>query len=244
MPFNQSLTASVENTSLRAPDSDGDTRLEGNLVITTTSDQILELFITNQVLLGSDGSILSSSKDEREDSLEAGDELTFDLDSGYLKASALGDSSRFEVQVEILGCKADYAQLASVQLGDGVPGLYGWNHAIRLGTDVIIESLSIAVKPTDDDGDVRIELRLLVRNLSDQRIPRFAFKARAVTAGGREINDSSTDEVIGPRESKSVEVAFYSIKENRIMGLSIAADATVFTVQCKANATSEVVVGN
>jgi len=244
MPFNQSLTASVESTSLREPDGDGDTRLEGNLVITTTSDQVLELFITHQVLLGSDGTVLSSSKDEREDSLEAGDELTLDLDSGYLKASALGDSSRAEVQVEILGCKADYIQLPSVQLGDGVPGLYGWNHAIRLGTDVIIESLSIGVKPTDDDGDVRIELRLLVCNLSDQRIPRFAFKARAVAAGGREIDDRSTDEVIAPGETKSVELSFYAIKENRMKRLSIAADATAFTVQCKANTTSEVVLGN
>ena len=244
MPFNQSLTASVESASLRHPDSDGDTCLEGDLVVKTTSNQVLELFITHQVLLGSDGTVLSSSKDEREDSLEAGDELTLKLDSGYLKAAALGDSSRVEVKVEILGCNADYAQFPSVQLGDGLPGLYGWNQIIQLGTDVIIESLSIAVKPTDDDGDVRIELRLLVRNLSDQRIPRFAFKARAVAAGGREIDDSSTDEVIGPRETKSVEVSFYAIKENRMKGLSIAADATVFTVQCKANATSEVVVCN
>ncbi len=244
MSSNHSLTASVERAFLREPDDDGDIRLEGNLVIKTTGDQALELFVIQQVLIGGDGTVLSSSKDERDDSLEAGDELTLDLDSGYLKASALGDSSKANIQVEILGCKADYAQLPSVQLGNGVPGLYGWNHAIQLGSDMIIESLSIGIKPTDEDGDVRIELRLLVRNLSDQRIPRFAFKARAVAAGGREIDDRSTDEMIAPKETKAVEVSFYAIKENRMKGLSISADATVFTVQCKANATSEVDVSN
>jgi hypothetical protein len=244
MSSNHSLIATIKDASLREPDSDGDTRLEGNLLLETTCDHVLELFIAQQLLLGSDGAVLSVSNDEREDSLEAGDKLSLDLDSGYLKASSLGDSTSATIQVELLGCKADYLLLPSVQLGDGVPGLYGWNQAIQLGSCVTIESLSIAVKPVDDDGDVRIELRALVRNLTDQRIPRFTFKARAVAAGGREIDDRSTEETLAPNEIKAMEVSFYAIKENRMKGLSIAADATAFSIQCRANAKAEVGIGN
>jgi len=240
MTFNHSLSAKVERCSLREPDSDGDTRLEGNLVVKTNNDQVLEFFITQQVLRGSDGAILSSSRDEIEDSLEAGEELSIDLDSGYFKASAFGDSSKANIYIEVLGCKADYAQLPSVNLGDGDPGLYGWNHAIHLGSDVIIESLSAGVKPIDDDGEVCVELRALVYNSSKRQVPRFVLKARAIAEGGREIDDQSTDEAIAPGERKLVEFSFCSIKANRMKGLSIAIDATSFTIQGKANTNSEI----
>ena len=244
MPTNHSLTASIQEANFREPDGDGDTRLEGSLLIKSTSDQVLELFITQQVVVGSAGTVLSSSKDEREDSLVAGDELSIDLDSGYLKASSLEGSSKANIEIEILGCTANYAQLPQVLLGDGLPGLYGWNQAVQLGPDLIIETFSVAVKPTDDDGDIRVELRALVRNISDQRIPRFSFKARAVAAGGREIDDSSTDEPLAPGEVKAIEASFYSLKENRMKGLSIATEATAFTIQCLATQTSEVVIAN
>jgi len=235
MTLEHSLSATVERSSLREPDSDGDTRLEGHIIVKTNKDQVLELFITQQVLRGSDGAVVSSSKDEREDSLEPGEELRIDLDSGYFKATAFSDSSKANIDIEILGCKADFAQLPTVGLGDGLPGLYGWNHAIRLGSDVIVESLAVGVKPADDDGDVRVELRALVYNSSMHQVPRFTFKARAIAAGGREIDDQSTYEVIAPGERKVVEVSFYSIKANRMRGLSIATDATAFSIQGKAN---------
>lgn len=240
MTFNHSLSAKLEGTSLQEPDSDGDTRLEGNIVVKTNNDQTLELFITQQVLRGNDGSILSSSRNEREESLSAGEDLSIDLDSGYFKASSFGDSSKANIYLEVLGCKADYALLPIVQLGDGDPGLYGWNDAIHLGSNVIIESLSAGVKPKDDDGDVCVELRALVYNTSTRQVPRFTLKARAIAANGREIDDQSTDEVIAPGERKLIEISFYSIKANRMKGLSISIDATSFTIEGKANTNSEI----
>jgi hypothetical protein len=238
MASDQSLTATIESASLREPDSDGDTRLDGTLVLKSACEQCLELFMTKQVLLGHDGTVLATSKDEREDSLDVGDELKLDLDSGYLKASVFKDASSACIQVEVSGCSADYVQLKTVQLGDGEPGLYGWHQPINIGSDVVIESLAVSIGLVDDDGDVRIELRALVHNKSDQYVPRLSFKARAMAAGNREIDVSSTEEILRPEETKAVELSFYSIKQNRLRGLSISAEATVFTTLCKAKVES------
>lgn len=240
MTANQPLNATIENASLREPDSDGDTRLDGTLMLKSECEQCLELFMTKQVLLGHDGAVLAASKDEREDSLSAGDELNLDLDSGYFKASVLNGSSSARIQVEISGCSADYAKLKVVQLGDGDPGLYGWYEPVDLGSSVIIESLAVSIGVVDDDGDVRIELRALVHNRSDEYVPRLSIKACAMAAGGREIDDSSTEEMLRPWETKSVELSFYSIKQNRLRGLSIATEATVFSTLCRANIESNI----
>lgn len=240
MSFNQLLSATIRSASLREPDSDGDTRLEGSLVLNSASDQFLELFITKQILRGADGAVLSASTDEREDALDSGDELQLDLDSGYFKASLMNGTTNPLLQVEVLGCTSNYIQLKSVQLGDGSPGLYGWHQPTQIGPSVCIESLAVGIGAVDDDGDVRIEIRALVHNLSDQYVPRIAVKARAMANGGREIDDSSTEEKLRPWETKSVELSFYSIKQNRLRGLSISADATVFTSSSSARCESEI----
>lgn len=146
MSLNQSLSAELEKLLLQEPDSDGDTRIEGSLILKAGYDQILELFITQQVLRNSDGAIIASSRDELEDSLSSEGVLSLDLYSGYFKSKALGNSSVANIDIEVLGCKADYVQLPSIHLGDGAPGLYGWNQEVGLGANVIIESLAVGVK--------------------------------------------------------------------------------------------------
>lgn len=240
MSSNQLLTATIRSVTLRVPDSDGDTRLEGSLVLRSTSDQCLELFITKQLLRGADGAVLSTSTDEREDALDSGDELQLDLDSGYLKASLLHGTDTPLLQVEVLGCTSNYIQLKPVQLGDGTPGLYGWHQPTEIGSCVIIESLAVGVGPVDDDGDARIDIRALLHNQSDQYVPRLAIKARAIAPGGREIDDSSTEEKLRPWETKAVELSFYSLKQNRLRGLSISSEITVYASHCKAESQSEV----
>lgn len=240
MSLNHSLSAKLKNPILREPDSDGDTCLEGSLIIKTLDDQTLDFFVTQYVLRNSDGGIVSSSKDEREDSLAGGEELSIDLNSGYFKANTLGNSSAGSIDIELIGCKADYAQLPSIHLGDGAPGLYGWNQEVGLGANVIIESLAVGVKKPDEDGDVRIELRALVCNTSALQVPKFELKAKAIASGGREIDDTYTYEAIAPGERRVIELSFSSMKANRMKGLSIAADATSFSVQGKASATCEV----
>ena len=240
MSANQLLSATIRSASLREPDSDGDTRLEGSLVLSSASDECLELFITKQLLRGADGAVLSASTDEREDALDSGDELQLDLDSGYLKASLLNGTPNPLLQVQVLGCTSNYIQLKPVQLGDGTPGLYGWHQPTQTGSSVIIESLAVSVGTVDDDGDVRFEIRALVHNQSDQYVPRIAVKARAMATGGREIDSSSTEEKLRPSETKVIELCFYSIKQNRLRGLAISTEATVFASSSSARCESEI----
>lgn len=242
MSANQLLSATIRSASLREPDSDGDTRLEGSLVLSSASNECLELFITKQLLRGADGAVLSASTDEREDALDSGDELQLDLDSGYLKASLLNGTPNPLLQVEVLGCTSNYIQLKPVQLGDGSPGLYGWHQPTQAGPSVIIESLAVGIGAVDDDGDVRIEVRALVQNNSDQYVPRIAVKVRAMAPGGREIDNSSTEEKLRPWETKAIDLSFYSFKQNRLRSLSISTEATVFTSSSLARCESEVEV--
>ena len=60
----------------------------------------------------------------------------------------------------------------------------------------------------------------------------------------REIDDTYTYETIAPSERKVIELSFYSIKANRMRGLSISADATAFIIQGKGNASCEVSTTN
>ena len=214
--------------------------MDGSLIVKMLDNQTLDFFVSQYIIRNSDGGIVFSTRDEREDCLSDGEELSIDLNSGYFKAYTLGSSSEVSIDIDLLGCKADYAQLPSIQLGDGSPGLYGLNQEVSLGANVFLESLAVAVKAPDEDGDVRIELRALVYNASSSQVPKFELKVKAIASGGREIDDTYTYETIAPGERKALELSFYSIKANRTKGLSISADATAFSIHATGNASCEV----
>ena len=119
-------------------------------------------------------------------------------------------------------------------------GLYGMNAATEIGAGVILESVAVSIGTPDEDGDVRVELRTLVRNTTEQFIPRLSFKARAIASNGRELDDSSTEEQIKPSEVRPVELSFYSLKSNRLPGLSIACSTTLYSLIQRTNLEAEV----
>ena len=123
MSSNHLLSAIFKDPLLRETDSDGDTCIDGSLIIKTLDKQTLDFFIAQCIVRNSDGGIVWYSRDEREDCLSDGEELSIDLNNGYFKANTLGNSAKVRVDVDLLGCKANYAQLPSIHLGDGSPGL-------------------------------------------------------------------------------------------------------------------------
>jgi len=221
--------AKIERIHFDEPDSYGEGCLHGCINLTGSGSHQYELFIIQQVLRSGNGSVLSISTCEHEDFLGSGDSLMIDFDLGYTPSLCKRSTPCVHLLTEIFGCSAAYGQFDPIQLNDANPGTYGLSNGFTLGgPDLAIESVSASVGPADEDGDVRLEVRALVYNQSNFFIPRLAFKARAIANGGREIDNQSTDEAIGPWERRLIELSFYSIKQNRLRDLCISAEMTAF----------------
>ena len=63
MTLNHSLSAIFKDPLLRETDSDGDTCIDGSLIIKTLDKQTLDFFIAQCIVRNSDGGIVCSSRD-------------------------------------------------------------------------------------------------------------------------------------------------------------------------------------
>ena len=229
MTTGNDLSLTISRASFEEPDSSGETSLRGCLNLASSGSHRYEFFVIQQVLRRVDGAILSVDNSEHEDFLCGGETLSLDFSFPYIQAKTLGSSPHVRLKTEVIGCAAAYGQFDPIKLNEGNPGLYGLSNSFTLGgQDLKIESISAAVAPADEEGDVRLEIRALVHNNSSTFIPRLALKGRAIANGGREIDSQSAEEAIGPWEKKILEFSFYSIKQNRIRDLAISTEMTAF----------------
>ena len=224
------LSVTIQDCSFRDPDGDGDTRLEAPIRLRNLSDNPVALLLTRSWVRTPQGVVLCSNSEEREEPIAPGESSEFEADSGWIRAQLLSGADTAELSVDVLGCRSSFIRLPAVQLGEGQPGLYGSNQPLTPIPGIVLESLAISVAPADEDGDVRVEVRLLVRNSRDAHLPRIALKVQAVAANGRVLDDSSTEDAIRPDELKLLETSFYSLKENRLKGLEIRSEVTVFSI--------------
>ena len=238
--MNSLLKASIVNPSIRKPDDDGDTRVEAVLRMQNDSENTVDLFLSKLLVFNGHGDLIATNSDDREEPLSPGDSLDLEVDSGYLKAALFSRSDVAKIGIDVAACCSTFTELPQIALGAAVAGLYGMNAATEIGAGVILESVAVSIGTPDEDGDVRVELRALVRNTTEQFIPRLSFKARAIASNGRELDDSSTEDQIKPSEVRPVELSFYSLKSNRLPGLSIACSTTLYSLIQRTNLEAEV----
>ncbi len=205
----------IESAKYRAPDSDGETSYEIEYNIKNRTNKAIELLLTRLFILHKSGLIVAATENESEDMAENGESISSSISSWGVSVNELdGVPDAVQLMLQATACSCFYRELGSIDCprGGNTKALFPMNEE---ETQLSVEALSIATDPSDD-GECVINIKALVKNNTTQSFPRLVLSTKLISASGRELEDTYTQEEIPPNGQIVIEDSLWGIKENRL----------------------------
>ena len=216
----------ILNHTVSEPDSDNDSRVEGTIRFQNNSDNEQELITVSLRVLNQKGFLLSSSFEEYDEHIGPGEEWETEFSSSYFKNYTI--ESGATLQADAVGSSCTYKDLGCHPIPSN--GIAGHGGVIDLGGGFFLQGLAIIAGEPDDDGEINVEIKALLRNTSASYSPRVKIEARVLGSSGREVEDCSNyGDTILPYENKMISASACS-KKSRLNGASMEAKISLFVV--------------
>ena len=136
----------------------------------------------------------------------------------------------------MVSCRCLYKELGSFEISLGSIG--GSSDTVELGEGFLVQGVSISTGSPDDEGDVMLEIKALVRNTSDSYTPRIRLEGRVKGQNGRELEECSTyGDVMMPSETRLLNASTY-VKKNRLNGSTVELRICLFVAATRVRALS------
>lgn len=206
----------VTEFKLSPPDSDDDMRPEITIEVTNTTDETIRQVRHATAFLGYDGGPMSFSTRNIEDvTLDPG-EVYGISPYGYVKSLATaGNRDDVKVVSNVRLMKRDFIKLGSVDTP--APGK-SVSKTMPVGSDVIDGDVfaSVLVTKPDGDGESYVEVKVMMKNATDQFIEEAQVKAQLIDEEDAQIDDSYASENISANGYGMFETSFYGMKKSKI----------------------------
>jgi hypothetical protein len=221
---------SINEFAVSEPDSDGDMRAEASFTYRNESTAEEDLVISGFHLLTDQGLVITSSTDEHEDPVAPGATVELQASSNYFKK--ISSTQSHKLLLNIVSCRCFYKNLGAFDVP--MNSLSGSANAVELGEGFLLQGLSISTGSPDDDGDVMLEIKALIRNTSNSYTPKIRLEGRVKGPNGRELEECSTyGEAMMPNETHILNASTY-LKKNRINGAQVDLRLCLFVASTRA----------
>ncbi len=235
------MTAFFSNLFANEPDEDGDISFDTELTITNNTDQPVYQIQYKIWLSDPEGATFDVTDSYEDVFLSPGDGYTISSSGRANQRDLLGDCS--SILVRGIGCLArrDFRLLGEVPIpGPGESARLktsldlGWS----AGPLVVLVSRSA----TDEEGDIRLEYKVLIENTSTQYLKVVTIKGQLVDAGGVEIQNDETEQEVPPETAVFYSSNFYGAKAGQLDGAKaiFSLKALIPVATFDANETTEV----
>lgn len=224
---------SIQDFTVSEPDSDGDTRAEASFTYRNESQEEEELVISGFHLLTDEGLVITSSSDEHEEPVAIGATVELHASSSYFK-NAL--TSSHKLLLDVVSCRCIYKELGSFEIS--MDSMGGSGDTVELGEGFLVQGVSISTGSPDDDDDVMLEIKALVRNTSNSYTPKIRLEGRVKGQNGRELEECSTyGDAMMPGETSLLNASTY-MKKNRLSGSTVDLRICLFIAATRVRALS------
>lgn len=215
---------SIKNFRVSGPDSDGDMRAEGTYEYINNSEEMHELLVSGMHVLTDNGLVVTSTNDEHEELVEAGQSVELDVNSSYFKSIAASHS--LQLLLNAVGCRCIYKEIGEFEILQG--GITGNAESIDLGDGFWVQGVSVSSSLPDNDNEITLEMKALIRNTSSSYTPKIKIEGSVKGQNGRELDECSTyGEIMMPSENRLLAASSY-YKSSRIRGAKVAIRICLF----------------
>ena len=215
------------------PDSDGDMSVEVRFSITNQSGSSWDQLITRTQLI-SDSGYIEETTDTHEQLVEDGETEELEINFYGVKARPfIVSPEKGKVIINLIACTATSKIFNEVELPISSFEVVKIEPC-QISNAIQLISGGIWKTDPDDDKDIRVETRWLVKNTSGDQMPEVKFIAEVVGNGGTEIGDAGGYEELRPFSTAVVSGSTFA-KEKKLKGAKIGLSARVMSPTASGN---------
>ena len=217
----------ITSATYRPPDDDGDTRYEAQYSVTNRSGQAIELLMARLFVLHPSGLVLATTEDESEDMAENGESISASSSTWGTSVRELdGDPRSARLLLQVTGCSCNFQDLGAINCpGSGSTATL--RPVAQNNCGIVVEAITVTSEPPDD-GECCLRFKALIRNQTNQTIPRAVLSTKLVSSSGRELEDTYTQEEIAANSLIVIEDSFWGVKEKRISSANLQFNLKAF----------------
>lgn len=211
----EAFAVEIKNATYTPPDEDGDTRYEVEYSLSNRTESPIELLLSRLFVMHPSGLLVATTEDETEDMADAGESIHSTVSTWGTSSRELdGDPGSAQLLLQISACSCSYQDLGSVACPE--QGRYVTLKPEPTSNGSLqVEAITVSTDPPDD-GESRIHIKALIRNNSDAAIPKLALETKLISASGRELEETSSQEEAEANGTVLIEDSFWGIKESRL----------------------------
>ena len=213
------------------PDSDGDIRLEGSVLLENKTDFDVEFITVSSTVLNHAGVTVGGNKDESDSQFitaKSSGEVDLNLGWSYHKDFFDGKPKKMKALVEATMYKREFVKVGSIEVPASKNSLNMLKKDVSIGGMVEIRGVSVLRKKDNDEGDVQLEIRAGFRNISDTYIDRAQLNTKLMDQRDAEIDSNISYESLPSKSSWLCEPSFWNIKPGKIKNAEIVLSASIF----------------
>lgn len=215
----------ILSVNAMGPDSDGDMSVEVRFSISNQSGSNWDQLITRTQLI-SDSGYIEETTDTHEQLVEDGKTEEFEISFYGVKVRPfIAFPEKGKVIINLIACTATSKNFDEVELPISSFEIVKIEPC-QISNAIQLISGGVWRTDPDDDKDVRVETRWLVKNTSGDQIPEIKFIAEVVGNGGTQIGDAGGYEELRPFSTSVVSGSTYA-KEKKLKGAKLALSALV-----------------
>jgi len=221
----------ITEFTYKNPDSDGDIRLEGSVLLENKTDFDVEFVTVSSTVLNHAGVTVGGSRQEEDTefiSAKSSGEVDLNLGWGFHKDFFDGKPKKMKALVEVTMYKREFMKIGSIEVPASQNTLNMLKKDVSIGGMVEIRGISVLRKKNDDEGDVQLEIRAGFRNISDTYIDRAQLDARLLDQRDAEIASDMRYESLPSKSSWLCEPSFWGVKPGKIKNAEITLSASIF----------------
>ena len=231
----------ITKAEYSGPDSDDDVNFELEATFENTTEHDIESLKSSCLIIDKAGVVIGGThNDENEVFIEPGESESFTLYAPYLKGQhfngALSDAS---VIADTTFYRAEFHKLGEHEVPQSSEKPAIIENGFDIGDMLKVLGTGIFIDPVDDDGDVCVEVRIGIRNVSDVHFEKVEVKVELLDKRGSEVDTGEDYQVIGAFAGSLLTASFWGMKPSRLKGCTMKISLLVHQPIAFGSATAE-----
>ena len=213
----------ITKAEFSGPDSDDDLSFEFEVAFENKTDHDIESVKSSLLIVNKQGAAVGGSYGDEDDIfIEPGDTESFTPYSSYLKGQHFGgDLSGASVIVDSTYYRAEFHKLGEHNVPESTDKPVILENGFDIGDMLKILNTGIYLDTVDDEGEVGMEVRLGVRNVSDVHFEKVELKAELLDKRGSEVDTTSDYNMISSYAGSLITASFWGLKPSRLKQCTI-----------------------
>ena len=188
----------IKEVRAEGPNEEGDLSITVKYEVTNGTDEDWEYLDVRSQLLTAAGQLVDESSNTEEQTISAGESAEFETSFWGLKAKVLGaNPEKAHVVITATACGFAQEKLGEITI-PGTPMETVPLRACKVGDAVQLISGSLWKSEPDDDKDCRVEVKLLVQNLTTLCLPQVRLIAEVTDKSDRDVTDAGGSTELRP----------------------------------------------